>query len=264
MDSLVFLHEREGNMAENVKRGRAPRPKRVRLYVVEEQEILQEAYKAAFPSEPTIDLIGIAGEGDAEAIMSALAELRPNAVLLGTKMLQPEVIDRLATVRERYPYVGIVLLATLYDVKGIKQLREFTKKSSKGCAFLLKHSIDRIDQLVQVIHAVTEGQVILDPLVMEGLIGAGDSRTAFLKDLTPRELEVLSWMAKELKNSTIADILCVDPKTIERHINSIYSKLNGTWSEDKHPRVSAIMLYLKATGQLSGGNIEHDEAMAVY
>ncbi|MCL0066096.1 response regulator transcription factor [Dehalococcoidia bacterium] len=251
-------------MTENIKRGRSPRPKRVRLYVVEEQEILREAYKASFPAESTVELIGMTGDGDAEAIMSAMAELKPNAVLLGTKMLQPEVIDKLAAVRERYPYVGIVLLATLYDVKGIKQLREFTKKNSKGCAFLLKHSIDRIDQLVQVIHAVTQGQVILDPLVMEGLIGAGDSRTAFLKDLTHRELEVLSWMAKELKNSTIADILCIDPKTIERHINSIYSKLNGTWSEDKHSRVSAIMLYLKATGQLSGEAIEHPGATAVY
>lgn len=251
-------------MIDNTKRVRYPKKKQVRLYVVEEQELLREAYQASFPTEPTINLIGMTGEGDTESIMSALAEMKPHTVLLGTKMLEPEVIDRLAAIRERYPYLGIVLLATLYDVKGMKQLREFTKRNSKGCAFLLKHSIDRIEQLVQVIHSVTEGQVILDPLVMEGLIGAGDSKTAFLKDLTHRELEVLSWMAKELKNSTIADILCIDPKTIERHINSIYSKLNGTWSEDKHSRVSAIMLYLKATGQLSGEEIEHNGATAVY
>jgi len=250
-------------MAEHSKRGSRPKTKPVRLYVVEEQEILREAYKSAFSSEPTIDLIGIVGDGDAEPIISAMAELRPDALLLGTKMLQPEVIERLAAVRERFPYVGIVLLATLYDVKGIKQLREFTKRRSKGCAFLLKHSIGRIDQLVQVIHAVTEGQFILDPLVMEGLIGAGDCRPGFLKDLTHRELEVLSWMAKELKNTTIADILCVDPKTIELHINSIYSKLNGTWSDARHSRVSAIMLYLKATGQLSYDDAERDVAVAL-
>ena len=86
-------------------------------------------------------------------------------------------------------------------------------------------------------------------MVMEGLIGAGEAKTALLKDLTHRELEVLSWMAKGFRNSTIADVLCVDPKTIERHINSIYSKIN-MGAESKHPRVHATILYLKATGQL--------------
>jgi len=118
---------------------------------------------------------------------------------------------------------------------------------------LLKHSIDRIGQLAQVIRAVTEGQVILDPVVMEGLIGAGEAKTAFLKELTHRELEVLSWMAKGYRNGTIAEVLCVDPKTIERHINAIYSKLNMV-TDSKHPRVSAIMLYLRATGQLPYGD----------
>ncbi len=113
----------------------------------------------------------------------------------------------------------------------------------------MKHSIDRASQLTQVVHAVTEGQVILDSVVMEGLIGAGESKTTFLKELTHRELEVLSWMAKGYRNATIAEVLCVDPKTIERHINSIYSKLNMV-TNSKHPRVSSIMLYLKATGLL--------------
>ncbi|MDD5095774.1 MAG: LuxR C-terminal-related transcriptional regulator, partial [Dehalococcoidia bacterium] len=163
-------------------------------------------------------------------------------------------IRQLEVIREQYPNIGIILLSTLYDIQGIKELREFTKKSSKGCAFLLKHSIDRIGQLTQVVHAVTEGQVILDSVVMEGLIGAGEAKTTFLKELTHRELEVLSWMAKGYRNGTIAEILCVDPKTIERHINAIYSKLNMV-TESKHPRVNSIMLYLRATGQLPCGDV---------
>lgn len=226
--------------------------KRIKLYVVEEQEILREAYKAAFPAEPTIEIMGMSGDSNTEAVTGLLTALQPDAVLLGTKLLQSSTIADLEVIRERFPEVAIVLLSTLYDVKGIKELRQFTKKSSKGCAFLLKHSIDRIGQLAQVVHAVSEGQVILDPVVMEGLIGAGETKTTFLKELTHRELEVLSWMAKGYRNATIAEILCVDPKTIERHINSIYSKLNMA-TDSKHPRVSAIMLYLRATGQLPDG-----------
>ena len=148
------------------------------------------------------------------------------------------------------PKVGIVLLSALYDVKGIKRLRAFAKKSGAGCAYLFKHSVDTIQQLTQVIQAVSQGRVILDPVVMEGLIESGESKAAtFLKELTPRELEVLKWMAKGFKNHAIAEILCLELKTVERHINSIYSKLSPA-AESKHPRVNAITLYLRATGQL--------------
>lgn len=234
-------------MPENSKPG--SETKKIKLYIVEEQELLRDAYNAVLPLEPTIDVVGVSGDSSTDSVMSVLTALQPDAVLLGTKMLQSGTITQLETIREQFPDLGIILLSTLYDIQGIKQLRGFTKGSSRGCAFLLKHSIDRASQITQVVHAVTEGQVILDSVVMEGLICAGESKTTFLKELTHRELEVLSWMAKGYRNATIAEVLCVDPKTIERHINSIYSKLNMV-TNSKHPRVSSIMLYLKATGLL--------------
>ena len=149
--------------------------------------------------------------------------------------------------REGCPDVSIVLLSSLYDVKGIKALREFSRGASGGCAYLLKHTIDSVEQLTQVICSVAEGRVILDPTVMEGMITSGDAHNGLLKDLSPREMEVLSWMAKGYRNDTIADVLCLDPKTVERHINSIYSKL-GTGESSRHPRVHAILSYLTAFG----------------
>ena len=226
--------------------------KKIRLYIVEEQEILQQAYSAAFPAQTSIEIVGMSNDTSVEVVVGILAALKPDVVILGTKMLKSGTITQLEAIRDQFPEIGIVLLSTLFENQGIKELREFTRSSSKGCAFLLKHSIDRIDQLTQVVHSVTEGQVILDPIVMEGIIGAGDAKATFLKDLTQREMEVLSWMAKAYKNATIADVLCVDPKTVERHINAIYSKLNMV-TDSKHPRVNAIMLYLAATGQLPEG-----------
>jgi len=267
-------------MAGNGKPGSGSETKKIKLYVVEEQEILCQAYKSTFSLEPTIDIVGIVGGRDGEAIVSALTALNPDVVLLGTKMLQSDIIKKLEVIRRHHPDVGIIVLAALYDVKGMKQLREFARRSSKGCAFLLKHSIDRTEQLVEVIRAVTEGRVIIDPLVKEGLFGVSDARIAhlnaltyrevalsrtadagatFLKGLTRRELEVLSWMAKELKNTTIAEILCVDPRTVKCHINSIYSKVAR--SDSKDPRVRAIMLYLKAIGQLPGDEIRREGPM---
>lgn len=226
-----------------------PKENRIKLCLVEEQEILLEAYQLALSSESTIELTGISGDSSPQVIMALLSSLQPDVVLLGTKILRADIIAKLVIIREDFPDINIILLSTLCDIHGIRELRKFTRKKSGGCAFLLKHSIDRMKQLTQIVHAVVEGQVILDPVVMEGLIGAGEVETTFLKELTKREMEVLSFMAKGHRNATIAEFLYVDTKTVERHINSIYSKLNGD-ADSMHPRVHAIMLYLKATAQL--------------
>ena len=110
-------------------------------------------------------------------------------------------------------------------------------------------TIDTVDELTQVIQSVSEGRIILNPAVMEGMTSANDPKSTFLKDLSPRETEVLSWMAKGYNNHTIADVLCLEPKTIERHINGIYNKL-GTAPDSKHARVHAVTLLLRATGAL--------------
>lgn len=225
--------------------------KAAKLFIVEEQEIFRQAYKSYFPLEPGIELVGMSEYNEVDAIVAALRGLSPNVLLMGTKMLCEEEVKSLETIREQCPDLSLVLLSSLYDVKGIKRLREFVRGGSRGCAYLLKYSIDTMSQLIQVIHSVLDGRVILDPIVMEHLIDAGETKASALRELSARELEVLNLMAKGCKNETIAEILCVEHKTVERHINSIYSKL-GTNTEAKHQRVHAVMLYMQATGQLPG------------
>ena len=222
---------------------------KVRLYIAEEQQILREAYQSFFLPHPGLEVVGVSGDTSGEALATATATLKPNVLLLGIKILQPAAVEKLQMVREGWPEASIVLLSAYYDVKGIKALREFSRGAPAGCAYLLKHTIDTVEQLTQVIHAVAEGRIIVDPTVMEGLMATAESKSGFLKELSPRELEVLSWMAKGYRNNTIAEVLCLEPKTVERHINSIYSK-QGLASGAKHPRVHAITLYLKATGLL--------------
>ena len=223
--------------------------KRVRLYIAEEQQILREAYQSFFLPCPDIEVVGTSGETDGEPLSRAAAALSPNVVLVGIKVLQPTVVERLEILRDSCPGVAIVLLSAYYDVKGITALRGYSKGGGVGCAYLLKHTIDTVEQLTQVVYSVAQGRIIVDPAVMEGLINSSESRSNHLKDLSPRELEVLSWMAKGYRNNTIAEVLCLEPKTVERHINNIYSKL-GTIPDSKHTRVHSVTLYLRATGQL--------------
>ncbi|MEE9285743.1 MAG: response regulator transcription factor [Dehalococcoidia bacterium] len=222
---------------------------RLALYIAEEQQILREAYQSFFLPHPHIEVVGLSGDTDTGSLAKAVSSIKPRVLLLGIRILQPEVVDKLHALRQAWSATAIVLLSAYYDVKGISALRQFSMGASVGCAYLLKHTIDTVDQLTQVIYSVSEGRIILDPIVMEGLISTTETKGAFLKDLSPRELEVLSWMSKGYRNSTIAEILCLEPKTVERHINNIYSKL-GHMPASKDQRVHSITLYLRGTGQL--------------
>lgn len=225
--------------------------KKIKLYLAEEQQLLREAFRSFFAAYPGIEMVGASGDTSGESLLAAATALKPTTVLVGIKILQPPMVERLEMLREGCPDVAIVLLSASYDMRGIKALREFSRGAKVGCAYLLKHTIDTVAQLTQVIHSASEGRIILDPAVMEGLINSEETYSTFLKELSPREMEVLSWIAKGYRNNTIAEVLCLEPKTVERHINNIYSKLGGP-PDSKHPRVYATTLFLRAAGLLSG------------
>ena len=231
-----------------------PATKIIRLYLAEEQQILKEAYQSFFNQQPGIELLDSSYDTSAESLIAAAREFKPNVMLLGVKMAEGATVEKLEKLREACPDLALVLLFAFYDNQGIKALREFSKNASSGSAYLLKHTIDTAEQLTQVILSVAEGRIIIDPMVMEGLIRTGEAENSFLRDLSPRELEVLSLMAKGYRNDTIADVLSRDVKTVERHINNIYSKLHNDKDEgnqgSRHPRVRAALTYLRATGML--------------
>jgi len=228
----------------------------IRLLIEDDQEIFREALRAAFPGESGISLVGVRGAEETEPITDALAYSKPDVLLIGTKTMERAVVEKLDLVRGAYPQMGIVLLCGYYGAEGTKLIKEFLRGHSKGSlagfAYMLKSSIDTAGQLIRVVHAVAEGRVTLDPGVMEDFI-AEDGDAVALSELTSREMEILGLMARGYKNSTIAEILFLEPKTVERHINSIYGKLSDTLDDSHQARVNAILLYLRATGQLLPG-----------
>lgn len=240
-----------------------PAQKTVTVFLAEEQQILKEAYISFFQGQGSIDIMGSSDDTSTESLVAAAKAYEPDAMLLGVKSVRKDTVQKLEDLRQACPKVAIVLLFAFYDAQGIKALRDFSKDTHTGCAYLLKHTVDTVEQLTQVIFSVVEGRIIIDPMVMEGLIRTGDGQAAFLRDLSPRELEVLSWMAKGYRNDTIADVLSRDVKTVERHINNIYSKLFSDKKDEenegsKHPRVQAALTYLKATGLLTNDQFAED------
>lgn len=232
----------------------SPVKKTIKLFLAEEQQILKEAYQSFFSGQSAFEMLGSSDDTSVESLVGAVTRFKPDVMVLGVKRVQSSTVETLEMLREASPQLALVLLFAFYDGQGLKALREFSTGAASGCAYLLKHTIDTMEQLTQVIHSVVAGRIIVDPMVMEGLIKSGDAHATFLGELSPKELEVLSWMAKGYRNETIADVLSRDVKTVERHINNIYSKLHNDKLEDvdgsQHPRVRAALAYLRATGLL--------------
>ena len=228
---------------------------RIKVLIEEEQEILREAYRNILSEEPSIEVVGVSdgqciAKGDKEGIEKMIAETNPDIVLLGTKLVQSATITGLEVIRVDFPKVGIVLLSAHYDAEGIGRLKGFARNNTRG-AYLLKYSISTAKEIVRVVTDVAEGQIILDPQVFAGLIQDSDLSDSRMSELTARELEVLGWLAMGYKNAAIAQTLCLEPKTVERHISNIFSKLINGDAETKHPRVEVALSYLKASGQLN-------------
>jgi DNA-binding NarL/FixJ family response regulator len=149
------------------------------------------------------------------------------------------------TLRREHPEIGVVLLSHFADPQyGIALLDH----GSDGRAYLLKERIQYRGQLVSAIKTVAQGGSTIDPKVVEALIAESDrSERSQLAELTPRELEILGFVARGQNNQAIADELVLTKRAVEKHINEIFRKLGLTAVPDISQRVKATLIYLAET-----------------
>ena len=222
----------------------------IRLYIVEEQEIYREMYQCVLPARANIEILRISPSGDKGIMARSAAEVNPDVLLLSVRKLDINIIEELEKIRNANPRMGIVILIVFYSSQDIELLRRLALCGESGMALFLKQSLDKVEQLCRTIVAVSQGQVILDPPLATFMF-AGKPECPFLKQLTTRELEILSLLSQGYTNSAIANTLFIDIKTVEHHLNSMYSKLKTDPDyNSKHLRVSAARLYLESMGTL--------------
>lgn len=150
----------------------------IKLYIAEEQQVLREAYIALLQDRPGFEVTGASGDTSADSLVVAALASGPQVMLLGFKTLDATTVDKLRTIREKCPNVAMVVLSANYEVKGIKALTEFARATPAGCAYLLKHTIDTVEQLTQAIYSAADGRIILNPAVMDGMIASQDPYAA--------------------------------------------------------------------------------------
>jgi DNA-binding NarL/FixJ family response regulator len=142
------------------------------LFLAEEQQVLRGTYEAYFETHATITLLGSVSDVSGDSLIKGAESARPDVVLLGVTALRPAMLESLHEFREEYDEVGLVLLASSYDDRAFKSLRSMPIGGPLGTAYLLKHTMDTLDQVARVIRLVAEGRIIVDPKVMAGLIDA--------------------------------------------------------------------------------------------
>ena len=215
------------------------------VVMVDDQEFIREAFSRLLAIDATVNLIGVFSSG--EEALDMIPVLKPDVASLDAKMPRVDGIQVSKRIREKYPDIGIILLTGYEDTEII---REFLKDDPRGKAFLLKHTLSTLAELIRTIHDVAVGRTVLDPIIVEKLTEQqSDPKGIFLQELTKREQEVLSLIAKAYTNNTIANILHIQPRTVEHHINSIFGKLGIASENRQHARVQAVLEYQKATGE---------------
>ena len=220
----------------------------IRVVLGEDSFLAREAIAGVLERADGIELI--ADCSDLESLRTAIEEHTPDVVVTDIRMPpgnSDEGIRLAADLRSEHPEIGVVVLSQYSEPIYASLLFE---EGSERRAYLLKESLRDQNELSRALHAVADGGSVVDPLVVERLVEASRRREdARLDTLTPRELEILALIAEGRSNTAIAEHLVVTKRAVERHINSIFAKLNLREADDDvSRRVKAALLYLSGEG----------------
>jgi DNA-binding NarL/FixJ family response regulator len=214
----------------------------IRVLIAEDQTILREAYLHALQVAPHITVVESVADG--QSAVEAARRWQPEVALLDIQMPHLNGIEAAKQIRAALPHIGIVL----FSHHSQRQYAEaFLRDGTAGKAYLLKTTLNEPAELVRAIEVVADGGAILAPEIQDELLHLASARPqAQLNQLTRREQEVLGLMAEGYTNSAIAQRLSVSERTVESHVNNIFSKLNLTSEVTHNPRVMAVLLFLQA------------------
>ena len=193
--------------------------------------------------ENGFDVVGQAG--DAEDLIRKVKAHKPDVAVVDIRMPPTNTDDGLRAaleIRAELPDTGVLVLSQ-YVEEGYAL--DLVGDSAGGVGYLLKDRVADVDRFVDSVRRVAEGGSALDPEVVSQLVGRA-RRDDPLAGLTPREREVLELMAEGRSNNAIAEQMVVTDRAVEKHVTSIFGKLELTPASEDHRRVLAVLAFLRA------------------
>jgi DNA-binding NarL/FixJ family response regulator len=213
-----------------------------RVVLAEDNALLRHGLVRLIQAAPDLELVGAAG--DLPALTALIEAQSPDVVVTDIRMPPTNTDEGIAiasSLRTRHPQMGVLLLSQYAEATyALTLLADGTARRG----YLLKERVADGDELTDAIRRVADGGSVIDPTVIEGLVAANRAKPSELDALTPRELQVLGEMAQGKSNASIAATLVLSERAIEKHTNSIFSKLGLSEERDLNRRVSAVLVYL--------------------
>jgi DNA-binding NarL/FixJ family response regulator len=196
----------------------------VRVLVVDDQALVREGLMTLLEAAPDIQPVAAAADG--EQAIALCARHRPDVVLMDLRMPKLDGVEATRRIRAERPDVEVVVLTTHADEESIL---DALRAGARG--YLTKDA--GISEISRAVHAAADHQALLDPVVHSRLVAAAGSvarpaAPASLPDeLTPREAQVLSLIARGLSNREIAQALVVSEATVKTHVNHVFAKIGA-------------------------------------
>ena len=219
----------------------------LRLVLAEDNLLVREGLQQLLSSIDGVELVGVCA--DLDELLESIDRHDPDVVLTDIRMpptRTDEGIRAAARLRDTHPGVGVVVLSQHSEPAYVLELLD---AGSDGRGYLLKERVHDRSQLSTAISTVAAGGSVIDPKLVEVLVTArAAAERSPLRELTPREREVLAEIAEGKSNAAIAESLVLTKRAVEKHINSIFMKLNLADAEDVSKRVKATLLFLSTAG----------------
>lgn len=183
--------------------------------------------------------------GDGPGLVRRVRGLRPDLVIADIRMPPDNTDDGLrATLELRREQPSLPVIVLSQHVKR-QYATELLEAGQGNVGYLLKQRIADVDTFLRDLNRVVEGEVVLDPEVVNAMIDR-PRRGDRLGDLTARQRQVLALMAEGRSNQAIAASLVITEKAVVRHVSHIYDQLEIDQSPEDHRRVLAVVRYLSA------------------
>lgn len=214
----------------------------MRVVIADDSVLLREGI-ASLLEDAGFEVVGQSATAD--DLMLKVRSYKPAVAIVDIKMPPTQTDEGLQAakeIRERHPEVGVLVLSQ-YVEPGYAM--ELLQGSAEGVGYLLKDRVSDIREFTEAVRRVAEGGSALDPTVVSRLVGRRRGEDP-LDALTPREREVLELMAEGRSNGAIAEKLVVTARAVEKHVTSIFSKLNLPATEQDHRRVLAVLRLLNS------------------
>ncbi len=213
----------------------------------EDSYLIRESLERLLSGGKDIELAAVCD--DLPSLREAVRAHQPDVVVTDIRMPpgnSDEGLKIAEELRRSNAATGVLVLSQYGEPRYALRL---LGEGSEGRGYLLKERVSDAEQLRSAIREVARGGSVVDPKIVDALVRARvTSRESGMDDLTPRELEVLGEMAQGKSNAAIAESLVVSERAVEKHINSIFSKLGVSFEENVNRRVRAVLIYLSRAG----------------